>query len=92
MLIPSGAPHLISPDTGAVTRRLTALPVGEHALLVETGDEVRALSLATWARSVGVAAARSSTTAPGMPSTGSAPDPAGTPPQYTPHARISSPC
>ncbi len=56
MLIPSGAPHLISPDTGAVTRRLTALPVGEHALLVETGDEVRALSLATWARSVGVAA------------------------------------
>jgi len=30
--------------------------MGEHALLVETGDAARALSLAVWARSVGVAA------------------------------------
>ncbi|MFN8195078.1 MAG: allophanate hydrolase subunit 1 [Nocardioidaceae bacterium] len=39
-----------------MTPRPTVLPLGDRAVLVETGDALRALSLATWARGAGLVA------------------------------------
>lgn len=61
MLIPSGAPHLISArpgsgDTEPVTRPVRAIPLGRRAVLAEVADTTEALSLARWARRLPVAA------------------------------------